>query len=625
MSNGAPCGLLAGFLIRHKGDWMNVPLQCVIGRVLLFVTCAFLLLGCSTVPAKPDHTPLGDYTYTKEYISWLVENELDKNDVPGLSIALVDDQRIAWAEGFGYADKKNRIPATPETVYGVGSISKLFTITAAMQLAEQGTMDIDKPLQAYLPEFSIKSRFGGDRTITPRSIMTHHSGLPFNLLRGMWVREPEPFTSVVGQIKDDYVAYPPNFIFSYSNLGITLLGHAIERVSHRDFVSYMDDSLFRLMNMTRSSFSPVPALKGFLAKGYLRDEETEDLPIRDIPAAALQSNVLDLSKFLQMIFAQGRYGEHRILKPETLAEMLRPQNENVPLDLDFRVGLGWMLSAYGDNEIRNAGLVAYHVGTTPLFEGRLVILPVHKLGVVVLANSSSARGLVDRVATETLKQALEAKTGIMQPSLTRPAEDESSRTISELEACTGWYATNVGLVKVTRKSDSLQALIMKKTITLVPHSDGQFGLKYKLLGLIPISLGQFDTVGISLASVETIAGRQVVKARFGNQEIVIGEKIKPVPIPEKWLKREGTYEFINPDSSLLPDEIKLFVEEGLLVVECSVPFWHVTVIRFALMPVSDSEAIIAGLGRNMGETIRVVTVDGREMLYYSGYLLRMKT
>ncbi|WP_239649871.1 serine hydrolase domain-containing protein [Methylocucumis oryzae] len=130
---------------------------------------------------------------------------------------------MVWAQGFGYADAANKIPATPETVYRMGSISKLFTDTLVMQLAEQGKLNIDKPLQTYLPDFWIKTRFTDAGPITPRNIMTHHSGLPGDMSNGMWIQQPKPFSQLVGQLKDEYIAYPPNTIWSYSNLGLNVI------------------------------------------------------------------------------------------------------------------------------------------------------------------------------------------------------------------------------------------------------------------------------------------------------------------------------------------------------------------------------------------------------------------
>lgn len=107
-----------------------------------------LLAGCANAPQRPASVTRGDYATTREYVTRLIQHEMKKNSVEGLSIALVDDQRIVWAEGFGYADEAKNIPATAYTIYRVGSISKLFTDTAAMQLAEQGKLDIDQPLES---------------------------------------------------------------------------------------------------------------------------------------------------------------------------------------------------------------------------------------------------------------------------------------------------------------------------------------------------------------------------------------------------------------------------------------------------------------------------------------------
>ena len=158
-----------------------------------------------------------DYSSITGELSQLVQGAVEGAGVTGLSVALVDDQEIVWSEGFGYADKAEGVEATPETVYQVASISKLFTATAIMQLVEEGEIDIDQPLQTYVPEFSINSRFPEAGPITPRDVMTHHSGLPSDWLNGMFAfgddREAlvaSEFDSLVSEIKDAYVTNPPN-------------------------------------------------------------------------------------------------------------------------------------------------------------------------------------------------------------------------------------------------------------------------------------------------------------------------------------------------------------------------------------------------------------------------------
>ena len=126
---------------------------------LLLIISIMAVSACATGPQRPAHVEGDDYAFTRDYMRWMIREKMQDNDIVGLSIALVDDQRIVWSEGFGYADKKNNIEATPETIYRTGSITKLFTATAAMQLVDEGKLDIDLPLQRYLPEFAIKSRF----------------------------------------------------------------------------------------------------------------------------------------------------------------------------------------------------------------------------------------------------------------------------------------------------------------------------------------------------------------------------------------------------------------------------------------------------------------------------------
>ncbi len=129
---------------------MKNSLSLLIGLLLSLTACN------SSSPIKPDTVQRGDYSYLKTYLTWLIEDKMTDQDVEGLSIAVVDDQQVVWSQGFGYADTANKIPATPETIYRVGSISKLFTDTLVMQLAEQGKLDIDKPYKLIYQIFQLK-------------------------------------------------------------------------------------------------------------------------------------------------------------------------------------------------------------------------------------------------------------------------------------------------------------------------------------------------------------------------------------------------------------------------------------------------------------------------------------
>lgn len=579
-----------------------------------------ILSGCTAAPPRPTSITHGDYESTKAYVTKLIQYEMDKNKVAGLSIALVDDQRIVWAEGFGYADQERKIPATAETIYRIGSISKLFTDTAAMQLVEQGRLDIDQPLRNYLPSFAIKTRYPDAVEITPRQLMTHHSGLPRDRMKGFMTLHPPPFTEVVEDIREDYAAYPPNHIFSYSNLGISLLGNAIQNQSGIAFADYMRQSVLVPLGMSNSSFDTGLSTSLQMAKGYKGRETAIEPSLRDVPAGGLNSSVADMSRFMAMVFAGGTSGDHRILKAETISEMLRPQNTAVPLDFNFRVGLGWMLSTLGQSTIENAGTVAHHAGGTTLFRSQMYVLPEYKLGVVVLSNSSTAGKAVDHIATEALSLALEAKTGIRQPEHGKIQPDSKPLPIETVREYVGDYTTLAGFARIRTCGNGLCADVADHGFDLVLGSDGLFRLDYSLLGIFHIDLGSLGEIGFSHQKVD---GRDLLVARAGAQEMLAGQRIEPLSNLETWRKYLGDYEITNLEGDhKVVDRIRLIEERSFLLIEMTPAESSGQSIRIPLMPVSENEGILLGPLSDGGETVRSVTVDGEKRVLFSGYQLR---
>ncbi len=583
---------------------------------ILAVVLFFLLSGCKDLLHSPKITDRGDYTPVKRYISSLIEMQMQNSEVRGLSIALVDDQRVVWAEGFGFADVAGKVAATPQTVYRAGAIADLFTATAAMQLAEQGKVDIDKPLRTYLPKFSIKSRFSHAAPITPRNLMTNHSGLPADFMKGMWNPHPEPFENVIEQIRSEYVAYPPDTVFSYSNLGFTLLGCMIERTSGRSYASYMDGAILSPLGMHHSSFSQKPDTSSLAAKAYREGEEVAQMGLRDVPAEGLNTSVDDLSRFIEMVFAGGESAGQRILRPRSVAQMLQPQDGEVALDLDFYSGLGWIL---GGVDIGNGGPVASHGGATLCHHSVLMILPEYKLGVVVLANSASAGEVVHNLATESLKLALEVKAGIGQPKKAKkPAELLVSQ--KKLQSYDGRYDTMAGIADITAEQGYLRVKALNKNLRLIPRADGLFHPEYRLLGLLPVSLGRLGELGIS---GEVVQGHRILVGHAEGQKFLIGEQLEPVSIPQSWLRRIGKYRCINRgDDPVLISKGRLRQDGGFLRVEYSLPLFTDRTMSVVVKPISDSAALVYGLGSGKGGTIRVVDRGGEELLQYSGYLFR---
>ncbi len=587
---------------------------------LAILMLVLTLSACATPPAKPEPTIRGDYAYTERYLRWFIPREMRRVGVPGLSIALVDDQRVVWAQGFGYADAARKLPATTQTLYGIGSISKLFTATAVMQQVEQGHIDLDTPITQYLPEFSMRTRYTGSAPISVRNLLTHHAGLPGDYLKGMWSLHPAPFEQLLPLLRNEYVSYPPDLVFSYSNIGYALLGRLVEQASGQPYVAYMQTALLTPLGMSHSHYLTQSSDDPELAVGYRQGKPgAERYLLREVPAGALVSSVSDMSRFIRMCLADGRVDNHALLSQASLQEMWRRQNSHVALDMDFRIGLGWML---GLPALDYAGLVVHHSGGTLGAASQLMLLPQHKLGVIVLANSPAASSALTGIAVQALKLALEAKTGLQEPPAPKEvAPMPLAMSVAQLAPLAGQYASNFGSVlSLQNKGSYLQTQFLGRTLALLPRTDGTFALQYRLFGWLPIDLAKLHEVSLSM---QTLGERQIAVLHYKGQRVLAGMKLNPHPVSPAWLARTGRYVIVNKgDDGTLFENMQLSYENGLLILKYTLPEAPGFTPSIALDPVSDTQAVSQGLGRFMGETFRVMGAQGHERILYSGYELQ---
>jgi hypothetical protein len=254
----------------------------------------------------------------------------------------------------------------------------------------------------------------------------------------------------------------------------------------------------------------------------------------------------------------------------------------------------------------------------------VVVLPAQGLGVVVMANSAESAQAVNRAAEEALVAALQAKTGWKRPAEPTPLPDGADLTEAEMAAWAGDWATLFGLVRIYRKGDSLRCDAFGKTFHLVPRTDGRLAVRLRLGGFIPVSLGPFDRVGLSR---ETVGDREVLVAEADGTRMPAGEHLRPAPVSEAWARRAGDYVIANAGSdAILVARPALKVTDGRLLVEFELPRMAGDLrIRLPLVPVSDDEAVLGGIGPGLGETFRIVPLaDGTEGIRYSGFVLKRK-
>ena len=263
---------------------------------------------------------------------------------PGLSMGIVHDQQLVWARGFGFADAEARTPATPDTLYRVASISKLFTATAVMQLRDAGKVRLDDPITAYLPWFEIKSEHTGSVPITVRHLITHTSGLPREAGAPYWMDANFPDWSMVREkLSQQTQTLAADTRWKYSNLAVALAGEVVASVSGEPWSEYVRRNVLEPLGMTKTlATTPAPGHPA-LAVGYTRclpGQARARSPWSDLkaiaPAAGITTSVADLAKFAMLQFRDGPAGGAQILRGSTLREMQRPHW----IDLNWEQGWG---------------------------------------------------------------------------------------------------------------------------------------------------------------------------------------------------------------------------------------------------------------------------------------------
>jgi serine beta-lactamase-like protein LACTB len=378
-----------------------------------------------------------------------IQHEVTDKGLPALSIALVEDQQVVWSKGFGMADPDAKKPATAETVYRVGSVSKLFTDIAIMQLVEQGKINLDAPVTTYLPDFKPKNPF--NKPITLRQLMSHRSGLVREPPVGNYFDPSEiPLAKTVASLNDTTLVYEPESRTKYSNAAIATVGYALEATQREPFPRYLKRAVLAPLGMRSSSFEPEPEIKKRLAKAYMWTvhDTTFQAPTFELgmaPAGGMYSTVLDLGRFMSVLFAGGR----GVLKRETLEQMWTPQFAPAGQKTGFGIG-------FAVNEIDGHRSIG-HGGAIYGFATSLLALPDDKLGVVVVASKDVSNGTTGRIANTALRGMLATREGksIKQPDTTTQIPLDVAKRIE------GKYMKGDRMIEITNQGGVVRMLDLR--------------------------------------------------------------------------------------------------------------------------------------------------------------------
>ena len=331
-----------------------------------------------------------------------LEGERSVRQIPGLSAAVVHEQELVWSRGFGHARREDGAPAEPTTIYRVGSITKLFTATMLMQLRDAGKLHLDEPLEAYLPAMRLKSQFRDATPATFRQVVSHTGGLPREAPFDHWKTLAFPsLDDLLAGLSTSEMIFPPLTEFKYSNLGIAVMGHILERIAGQPYTEYIAERILPPLGMRNSAFDLTDNLQARMPTGYLPAGDgnpPQPSPHPHLngftPAGQLYSTVEDMARFMMLQFAEGATNGAQVLAAATIREMRQP----VMMMSDWQAGtaIGWRLA-------RTAGRVTIsHGGGVHGFTTQIMLVPDLKLGVAVFTNTGTDPQSISRAALELL-------------------------------------------------------------------------------------------------------------------------------------------------------------------------------------------------------------------------------
>jgi len=326
-------------------------------------------------------------------LSAWIESQMAYSGLPGLSMGIVHDQQLVWAAGFGQAGLEPARPATPDTLYRIASITKLFTSTAILQLRDAGKLRLDDPLVEHLPWFRIGRAHAQAPAVTIRHLLTHTAGLPREAAFPYWTDGDFPTAPQIRDtLAEQQAALPTETEWKYSNLGLTLAGEIVATVSGRAYPEYVAEHILEPLGMGRTWVTTPPADHPDLATGYgrrLPAGARGAAPFTDCdgitPAANMTTSVSDLTRFAMLQFRDGPAGGAQILHGSTLREMQRVHW----LEPDWEAGWG-----LGFRVMRTRGKTYVgHGGALRGYRTIIHLCPADRIGVVVLTNADDGNPL----------------------------------------------------------------------------------------------------------------------------------------------------------------------------------------------------------------------------------------
>ncbi len=420
---------------------------------------AFALAGLAALPARSADAPHELTRADAEaWLEGLLPYALAQGDIAGAAVIIVKDGAVLTARGYGHADVSAGTPVDPDrTLFRTGSVGKLFTWTAVMQLVEAGRLELDRDVNDYL-DFRIPPRDG--LPVTLRNLMTHTPGFE-EAIKSLVTDRPDRLASPEEYLKAWVPGriYPPGAVPAYSNYGVTLAGYLVERVSGQRYDDYVDRHVFAPLGMTSSTTRQVlpEDFRGRMSRGYLRGSGPP-YPFEMFgvsPAGGATTTVVDMGKFMIAWLQGGELAGRRILTADTVRRTLDTRLAVVP-PLNGML-LGFFEQGYGGRRI------AGHGGDSQYFHSLLSLYPDEGVGVYFAVNSTGRDGAAGTVRARLMSEFADR----YFPELPAAGEIPADTAAEHARLMTGTYMSSRG-----QTSNFFSALGFLSQLRVTTREDG---------------------------------------------------------------------------------------------------------------------------------------------------------
>ena len=319
------------------------------------------------------------YAAAIDHARMIVTAIMEESGTPGMSVAVGIDGSIVWSQGFGYADVENRTPVWEQTKFRIGSVSKPLTAAAVALLVEQGKLDLDAPVQRYVPSFPEKRW-----PITTRQLAGHLAGVRhYNGEEFLSSRRYETVLEALTIFQDDTLLFEPGERFSYSSYAWNLISAVVEGASGEDFLTYMQENVFDPLGMRHTVAGHTDSIIPHRTRFYQRNREGYVLNAPFVDNSYKWAGGGFLSTPEDLVRLGMAHLDGAFLDPETIGMLWTSQRTNEDQATDY--GIGWSAAAE-DGRVRMASHGGGSVGGTTF----LLVLPEEKAVIAMVGNMSQA-------------------------------------------------------------------------------------------------------------------------------------------------------------------------------------------------------------------------------------------